>query len=65
MHDVALTDRGSHPLGHPHAEVGEVVAVAAPVEHALGVVDLAVAEQVHGGVGGHGVSWWVESWVED
>ena len=34
------------PLGHPGAEVGEVEPVAAAVEDALGVVDLAVAEQV-------------------
>ena len=34
------------PLGHLPAEVGEVVAGAAAVEHALGVVHLAVAQQV-------------------
>ena len=34
------------PLGHLVAEVGEVEAVAAAVEDALGVVHLAVAQQV-------------------
>ena len=36
-------------VGHPPAEVGEVVAVEPAVEDAVGVVDLAVAQQVHDG----------------
>ena len=40
------------PLGHLPAEVGEVEAVAAAVEDALGVVHLAVPQQVDDGVGG-------------
>ena len=35
------------------AEVGEVEPVAAAVEHALGVVDLAVPQQVDGGLDAH------------
>ena len=58
-------ERRGDLVGHLPAEVGEVVAVAASVEHALGVVHLAVAQQVDDGVrglallGSHGVgfSW--------
>ena len=42
------------PIGHPVAEVGEVEAVAAAVEDAVGVVHLAVAQQVDDRVGGAG-----------
>ena len=56
MGDVAVLDRlGDHP-GHLLAAVGEVVAVPAAVEHALGVVHLAVAQQVDGGGLAHRVS---------
>jgi hypothetical protein len=46
VHDVAVPIVLGDPLGHPVAEVGEVEAVAAAVEHAVGVVHLAVAQQV-------------------
>ena len=41
------------PLSHPVAELGQVEAVATAVEHALGVVHLAVAEQVDDGLYAH------------
>ena len=46
VHDVAVTDRFGDPLGHRPAELGEVVARPAAVEDALGVVHLAVSQQV-------------------
>ena len=65
MGDVAVGQRRGDLVRHLLAEVGEVVAVAAAVEDALGVVDLAVAQEVDDGVRGlalvgtHGVgfSW--------
>ena len=51
MNDVAVTDDVGDLPRHPLAEVGEVEARHPAVEHAAGVVDLAVAEQVDGGVG--------------
>src|SRR5690606_3656615 len=52
VHDVAVVDDVGDPLGHPPAELGEVEAVAAAVEDALGVVDLAVPQQVDQRAGG-------------
>ena len=46
MHDVAVLHGLGHPLGHRPTELGEVVARPAAVEHALGVVHLAVAEEM-------------------
>ncbi len=54
VHDVALGDRVGDALGHLPAERGEVVPVAAAVEHALGVVHLTVSQQVDDGRVSHG-----------
>jgi len=42
-------DLTSDAVGHPPAQLGEVVAVETAVEHAVGVVDLAVPHQVDDG----------------
>lgn len=49
MGDVAARQVLGDPVGHLPAEVGQVVAGAAPVEHPVRVVHLAVAHQVHDG----------------
>ena len=51
MDDLAAAHLVGDPLGHLVAEVGEVEAVPTPVEDALGVVHLTVAQQVHDGLG--------------
>lgn len=49
MGDVAAREVLGDPVGHLPAELGEVVAGTAPVEHAVRVVHLTVAHQVHDG----------------
>ena len=47
MGDVVGLEVGRDEPRHLAAELGEVEAVEAAVEHALGVVDLTVAHEVH------------------
>ena len=46
MHDVAVPHGLGDPLGHRAAELGQAVARPAAVEDALGVVHLAVSQEV-------------------
>ncbi len=53
--DVPALEVLGDPVRHLPAQLGEVVAVTAPVEHTLRVVHLTVAHQVHDGeLGGGG-----------
>ena len=49
VRDVVVAEVLGGEVGHPPAEVGEVVAVESAVQDAVRVVDLSVAQQVHHG----------------
>src|SRR4029079_6913854 len=57
VRDVAVLDGVRDLLRHLLPERGEVEAVPAPVEHATGVVHLAVTHQVDDRVGGLAHAW--------